>query len=193
MEKIIVEIKEILKKMISEHRLKHIMGVAYTTKILANKYKIDERKAELAALGHDLFREVKPYKFLKIARFYGIKISEIEKNHPILLHGKIAAEYLKMRYDIPDDIYKAIYYHTSGYKYFDTLGKILFIADSIEPTRVYENIDYFRKLAEYDINKAYEEILKNKILYAIKRNHFLILETVESWNYILSRKKLEVN
>lgn len=192
MEEIIEEIKTILKKIISEQRLKHIMGVAYTAKILANRYEANERKVELAALGHDLFRDVKPYKFLKIARVYGINTSEIEKKHPILLHGKIAAEYLKREYEISQDVYEAIYYHTSGYKYFNKIGKIVFIADSIEPTRNYENVEYFRTLAEQDLDKAYEEILKNKILYAVKKNHFLIYETVENWNHILIQKKLEV-
>ncbi|WGS65403.1 bis(5'-nucleosyl)-tetraphosphatase (symmetrical) YqeK [Marinitoga aeolica] len=183
MEEKIKEIKKILKKMLSESRLKHIMGVAYTAKMLADKYNIEEERVEIAALGHDLFRDVKPYKFLKIARVYGIDISYVEKKHPILLHGKIAAEYLKREYNIPEDVYEAIYYHTSGYKFFGTVGKIIFISDSIEPTREYENVEYYRELAFYNLEKAYKEILKNKVIYALKKNHFLLPDTVEAWNY----------
>ncbi|WP_047267839.1 bis(5'-nucleosyl)-tetraphosphatase (symmetrical) YqeK [Marinitoga sp. 1197] len=185
MEEIINEIKKTLKKIVSEYRLKHIMGVLYTAKMLANKYNIEESRAELAAVGHDLFRDIKPYKFLKIAKVYGIKISFEEEKNPILLHGKIAAEYLKREYNIPDDIYEAIYYHTSGYKYYGLIGKILFVSDSIEPTRNYDKVEYFRKIAFHDINKAYKEILKNKIIYSLNKNHFLLNNTVEAWNNIL--------
>ncbi|SHE87252.1 putative HD superfamily hydrolase of NAD metabolism [Marinitoga hydrogenitolerans DSM 16785] len=187
MEEVIEEIKRILKKMISEYRLKHIMGVTYTAKILADKYGVEENRIELAALGHDLFRDVKPYKFLKIAKVYEIGISYVEKKNPILLHGKIAAEYLKREYNIPEDVYEAIYYHTSGYKHFGIVGKIIFIADSIEPTRKYKNVEYYRDIAFYDINRAYKEILKNKVIYSLERNHFLLSDTVDAWNYSIAQ------
>ncbi|MBM7559858.1 bis(5'-nucleosyl)-tetraphosphatase (symmetrical) YqeK [Marinitoga litoralis] len=185
LEEIVIHLREIIKRLNTEYRLKHIMGVAYTAKILAEKYNEDELKAEIAALGHDLFRDVKPYKFLKIAKVYNIDISYVEEKNPILLHGKIAAEYLKREYDIPDDIYEAIYYHTSGYKYFNNIGKILFISDSIEPTRNYENVEYFRNIANISIDLAYKEILKNKIIYALNKEHYLLQDTIEAWNYIL--------
>lgn len=183
MNEIIKEINIILKNIVSEYRLKHIMGVVYTAKILANKNNISEKKSEIAALGHDLFRDVKPYKLIRISKAYEIDISYIEERNPILLHGKIAAEFLRRKFKIKKDIYDAIYYHTSGYKYFDTLGKIIFISDSIEPTRKYENVEYFRNLAFYDLNKAYIEILKNKIIYALKKEHLLLPDTIDAWNY----------
>ncbi|NUU97106.1 bis(5'-nucleosyl)-tetraphosphatase (symmetrical) YqeK [Marinitoga sp. 1138] len=185
METIKEEIKELLNKLVSPYRLKHIMGVAYMSKILANLYGVSELKAEIAAFGHDLFRDVKPYRFLNMAKSYGLELSKAEVKNPILLHGKIAAEFLKKKYNICNDIYEAIYFHTSGCKCFNTniIGKILFISDSIEPTRNYENVEYLRELAKRDIEKAYIEILKNKIIYAIEKKHLLLYETVEAWNY----------
>lgn len=100
---------------------------------LGEIYGADLNKIELAALSHDLFRDVPPRKLLKMARAYGLKISELERTHPVLLHGKVAAEFLKRRFNVEDEeVLNAVAYHTSGHVSFGTVGQILFIADSLE-------------------------------------------------------------
>ncbi len=44
---------EIVKKQLTDHRYQHTVGVMETAISLANKYGVDEKKAELAAIFHD--------------------------------------------------------------------------------------------------------------------------------------------
>ena len=110
--------------------------------------------------------------------------------NPILLHGKVAAEFVKRRFKINDsDILTGIAFHTSGYKDLGIYGKVLFLADSLEETRTYPNVNKLRELAFKDIEVAYFEVLRNKIIYALSRDLLILPESVESWNNLIMKKK----
>ncbi len=135
---IISELEQYLKLMInSKERLNHIYSVVDFSNKLAEVHNISQERVKIAALGHDLFRDVKPSKLITIARIYNIPITQIELAAPILLHGMISAEFLKRKYGIDEEIYEAIYYHTSGYEYMGDIGRILVISDSAGDDREY--------------------------------------------------------
>ena len=48
----------------------------------------------------------------------------------------------------------AIDSHTTGKKNMNTLEKIIYIADYMEPNRSFEGVEQLRKLAETDLNEA---------------------------------------
>jgi len=76
-------------------------------------------------------------------------------------------------------------YHTSGSPELDTLGKIVFLADSLEFGRVYDKVETLRKLSFKNLDTAVFETLKNKMIYALKRNLLLLPESVEMWNSMI--------
>ena len=85
----IKEIKEYIERNYSEKRKLHTEGVRKTAIELARKYGADEKKAEIAALFHDMYRGV-PEKSLN----YYVKNLELDDkylNNCNLAHGKIAA------------------------------------------------------------------------------------------------------
>ena len=73
-----------------------------------------------------------------------------------------SAYYAKKKYNIDDnDILEAITYHTTGKPDMSLLGKILFIADYIEPNRkIIPGLDEIRKYAFEDIDKLIESKAK---------------------------------
>ncbi|HOO74453.1 MAG TPA: hypothetical protein PLS66_04095 [Tepiditoga sp.] len=156
-------------------------------KELKKIYNFDNDYAETAIWGHDIFREKDDDFFISQAEKYGIEISYIEKKSPLLLHGKIAAEYLKEKYSVNSEIYEAVYYHTSGYKFDNDTGKIMLICDALERTRDFEGVEYLREKSFKGINIAYKLIVKNKIEYALKKQLFILPETVEAYNNYISK------
>ena len=85
----IAKIKAHIDNNFTEKRKTHTYGVVDTAIKLANKYGCDVRKAELAALFHDLYRSI-PVTVLN----YHVKHLELDKKYmdnPTLSHGKIAA------------------------------------------------------------------------------------------------------
>ena len=79
------EYEKKLMKMISTKRFEHSRGVAETSRLLAQKYRIDSQKAYLAGLLHDCARGISNDDLILKARQYSIAVSKIEENNPILL------------------------------------------------------------------------------------------------------------
>ena len=71
-----------------------------------------------------------------------------------ILHAHIGAKYVKEKYNLDDDIVKAIDVHTVAAPDMDILAKILFVADKIEPNKDYIGIEEERRLAYINIDKA---------------------------------------
>ncbi|KAF2962477.1 bis(5'-nucleosyl)-tetraphosphatase (symmetrical) YqeK [Fervidobacterium sp. 2310opik-2] len=188
------EINQFLERavelLVLEERKPHIYGVVEFCEKLARRYGLDNEKLKTMALSHDLFRDVEGEKLKKIASLYGIELSEIVLKKPILLHGFVASEYLKRRFGVNDyDVLLGVGYHTSGHPEFGVYGKALALADSLEFTRIYDGVNKFRELAFYDMELAYREVIRNKIIYAVNFNLYVLPYTVETWNKIVEEGK----
>jgi len=181
--RIIEELKMYLKATIkSKKRLEHIYNVVNFSIKLAQIHKLPERKVEVASLGHDLFRDVDPGRLIKLAEFYKISLDKFDKNRPILLHGKVSAEFLARKFHIDDDIYQAIYYHTSGYEKMGDIGKALVISDSAGDDRNFEGVEELRKVSIISLNEGYKLAIKNKISYALAKERYILEDTYKTWN-----------
>lgn len=190
MNQILDELHRVSKLLLSDDRLEHIRSCVSFAVQLAKIHGIDENRVTIASFAHDIFRDVGSTVLLKMATAYKIKINELERSNPILLHGKVAAEYLKRRFNLQDvEILEAIAYHTSGKENLGDVGKIVFLSDSLEENRIYENVDSLRQIAKNDLNQALILITANKIQYAIKRSLFILPETVAMWNWLVKFRK----
>jgi len=183
---IIDELRRLVELLSSEDRKKHIFGVADFSMKIAEKLKLNHGVKErilVAALAHDIFRDVSKEKLLRMSNAYRIEVSPMEIKRPILLHSKVAAEFLRRRFGVKDEeILEAVRFHTSGKKSMKLIAKIIFVADSLEESRDYNNVKRLRKLVFEDFNKGFFEILKNKLSYVISNNLILLEDSVELWN-----------
>jgi len=188
---IISNLEQYLKIMIkSTDRLNHVYNVVYFSQRLARIHKVSQERVRIAALGHDLFREVEPSKLITIAKIYSIPITEFEMSAPILLHGMISAEFLKRKYKIDEEIYEAVYYHTSGYEYMGQIGKILVISDSAGDDREYKGVKKLREESLRSLDLGYKIAIENKIHYAIEKERYILEQTYKTWNRIVLNKNL---
>lgn len=174
-------------KYLSEHlsykRLKHIDGVRATAMHLAEKYGENREKAELAALFHDMYRNLSDSEI----DFYIKKFNLDEhryKNNSNLIHSKVAACNMAEIYGISDeDLINAVSFHTTGRAGMSKLEKIVFIADAIEPSREYPVVDLLRELAEEDLDKACLTSLEETIKFLKKNGINIDKDTLEARNY----------
>ena len=84
----IYKMQKKLKKYIDVERYWHTMGVMYTASSLAMCHGADLEKAQVAGLLHDCAKCIPNHKKLKLCRQYGIRISQVEKQAPYLLHSQ---------------------------------------------------------------------------------------------------------
>ena len=180
------ELKEKLKNNVSEKRYEHVMSVKKFSEDILNKHKIDDKKIingiKISVISHDLFRDISDDKMIKKSLEYGLIPNALEKNTPILLHGKISAEYLKNNYSIDNEVYKAIYFHTSGNVCFKTIGKILIISDTLEYNREFKGVEKLRKISFENLEKGFFNVIKNRINFAVKNDLPILKETYTLYN-----------
>lgn len=189
-----IKIENKLKKVLSEKRYEHTLGVSFTSVCLAMKYGEDIDKARIAGLLHDCAKYLDDDKLISLCKKYDLGISESEKKSPYLLHGKVGALIARKKFQIEDeDIINAITYHTTGRIGMSLLEKIVFIADYIEPQREeIPNLALIRKTAFEDIDLCLIKIFENTFNYLKANNKEIDSTATEAYDYYLKENVINV-
>lgn len=152
------QIEAYLQNNLSEERLRHSYSVANYAKKLAKVYgkrKKLVRLAYLAGLAHDIAKELPDKEQLAILEKTGKQLNRVEKQRINLLHGLTGAYVLEKQFGIKlKVVLDAVKYHTFGSKNLRTLGKLVYIADKIEPARDYDDAKELRdKVGKVHLNE----------------------------------------
>jgi predicted HD superfamily hydrolase involved in NAD metabolism len=151
------EVRDRIEKEMEPDLLAHVRDTAVLARQLAEIHGVDPEQAELAALIHDIADHYSDGELLILAEQFGIDVSLTEARVPKLLHGPVGAEILRREWGIDDEeILDAIRHHVSGHRFMSRLGKVLFLADKLEPSRDrhYGGLDGIRQLALVDLDAA---------------------------------------
>lgn len=177
------EIKNLLKRRLTEKRYHHSLAVAVEAKRLAAKYGGDETKAELSGLLHDITKNASEEEHLNIFSSFDIILNDIEKRAYKLWHAISGAAYVKNILKLDDEeIIDAIRYHTTAKAGMSKLALILYIADFTSADRDYEDVDVIRKLADESLEKAYIYALKFSIKDLVENGKAVHNDTVNAYN-----------
>lgn len=150
----IKNIKEELKKHLSPYRYDHSLRVAETAKSLAKHYHIDEPKAYITGLLHDIAKELSEEENQYWIEKYHLNKNLNEEKNRKIKHADIGAVIAKEKYHLDENCCNAIKYHTIGNKDMDTLAKIIYIADKIGREKIPEELKPVEQLAYKNINEA---------------------------------------
>ncbi len=182
------EIVHFARIMMKPSRLRHTVMVRDCAIALAQIHGLNPRRVEIMAMAHDLFRDVDPLKLLKISEIWGLDVEEIERENPVLLHGKVSAEFLRRRFGVKDEgVLLAVAYHTSGHPDLDEEGRALVIADTVSYDREFECAEELREIARRDLNRAFREVIRNRIEYALKTGRYVLEMSARTWNSLVRR------
>ena len=127
-------------------RILHVLGTEQEAIRLAERYGADVEKARRAALLHDITKKLDMADQLALCQRYGIRLDDLEQKALKLLHAKTGAAIARDVFGVDDEIYNAIWYHTTGHAGMTLLEKIIYIADYIEPSRDFPGVDRLRKV-----------------------------------------------
>ena len=148
------ELRACSYSMVKQKRVPHIRGTEEEAVRLAKRWGADEGLARRAGILHDCTKYLELEPHLAICRQYGVELDELEQVAVKLLHSKSGACIARHVFGEPDEVYDAIFWHTTAKDDMTTLEKILYIADYIEPNRDFEGVDRLRALAYEDLDKA---------------------------------------
>ena len=166
----------------------HIFRVRDVGLDLAARHGIDEERAELAILGHDVARAAKKSEILRQADRFGMSPLEIERRAPVMLHGPVGAELLRHEDGLDDgEILDAVRYHTTGHPALTPLGLLVFIADKLEPNKVksYPYQQELRHIANESLRQAVLEFLCRESALRLQRRKPVHPDSVAAINALL--------
>ena len=161
------ELKEIVKSKMSLKRFTHTLGVVEMSEKLAKIYNVDTEKCKVAALLHDICKEMDMEYIKNICKNnFMSELSEEDLENNEILHGFAGAYYVKNELGIDDEeILSAIKYHTVGAKNMSIVAKIVYIADAIEYGRNYPSVTKIREETFKSLDRGILMEIKHKEKY----------------------------
>ena len=135
-------------------RIPHVLGTEQEAIRLAERYGADVERARRAALLHDCTKKLEMEEQLALCRQYGIRLDALEQQALKLLHAKTGAAIARDVFGVDDEIYRAIWWHTTGHAGMTLLEKIMYLADYIEPSRDFPGVDKLRAVCYKDLDEG---------------------------------------
>lgn len=140
--------------MVKAKRLPHIRGTEEEAMRLAERWGADVEQMRRAAILHDCTKYLSLEEHLEICRRYGVELDEMERVTEKLLHSKTGAVVARHVFGETDEVCESIFYHTTAKADMTLGGKIIYIADYIEPNRDFEGVEELRALSYADLDQA---------------------------------------
>lgn len=177
--------REALAAALEPEEVTHCERTAASARALAERFGLDADKAELAGLVHDIARALSPEEMLAVARRYDIPVSDVDRGRPYLLHAEVGARLLGETLKVDDpEIVSAVASHTFGRVGMRDLEKVIYLADTIEPSRTFEGVGRLRQLAMRDLDAAMMQAYRLAICHLTEKGRPLHPRTVEVWNWL---------
>ncbi|MBZ9690371.1 HD domain-containing protein [Clostridium botulinum] len=182
----IEEMKLYLKDNLKQNRYNHTLGVVETAKKLAEINRISIEKAEIAALAHDVAKNLSLEKMQSIIDKNNLELTNTEKENSNLWHSIIAPIEARNKLEIDnEEILDAIRWHTTGKENMSILTKIIYIADMIEPGRDFPGVEKIRQTTFENLDDGVLLGLTESMKDLLNRNLIIDLNTIKARNYFL--------
>ena len=148
------QLEAMVKKLLKPERVAHVLGCRDTAVALARRWGADPVAAARAGLLHDVTKALDGPLQLCFCQSYGVSLDEFSRENPKTLHaltGSLAAQRV---FGEEKAVVEAIRTHTTGEPGMNTLQKIIYVADYMEPNRNFPGVEQLRHLAFTDLDGA---------------------------------------
>lgn len=177
------ELRCVSFSMVKAKRLPHIRGTEEEAARLALRWGADETEMRRAAILHDCTKYLSLEEHLAICDRYGLPLDELERRTEKLLHSKSGAMVAKHIFEERETVWEAILDHTTANAAMSLGGKIIYIADYIEPNRDFDGVEALRALAYQDLDGAVALGAKMAIEEMEEKGRFVHPNTQAAYDY----------
>lgn len=165
------------------HRYHHSILVSFITKELLDNYHINCDEAIIGALYHDVCKNFTKDDYLNLL---GNKYYKYQDK--LILHGLGGYYYLKNVLGIKNkDVLFAVKHHTELNKTNSEIAKIIYLADKIERSRNYPEVELIRKLAFTNLDLALLTFIDYQEIFLKSKNIKLTLQTLKMKKYLINK------
>lgn len=157
--------KDIAQTYCSNKRYAHSVSVANLAVQIASWHKLDQNKTFIAAILHDVCKELDQDKELKIMQdYYPNYLHQARATY----HAYTAEHFIKTSLCCSDqEILKAVKHHVLG-DCFKPLAKVIYLADKLDPLRGYDT-SYELQLIKENLQKGFLYCKKQQKSYLLKK------------------------
>ena len=176
-------LQEISLSLHNEGRKAHVLGTADTAAALAERWGADPIIARRAGILHDITKALSGKEQLHLCHKYGMILTVLQQENPKLLHAKTGAIVARDIFGEPEEIFDAIWWHTTGRAEMTLLEKILYIADYMEPNRRFPGVEHLRELTWKNLDAAVFCGLDQAVAHVRNQGMPLDTDSLAAWNY----------
>ena len=148
------QLEPIVVRLLNPNRVAHVLGCRDTCVALAKRWGADERDAARAGLLHDITKALDGPLQLTLCSAYGKMLDDFSRKYPKTLHALTGSLVAERIFGENDAVVSAICSHTTGKANMNTLEKIVYVADYMEPNRDFPGVERLRALAFTDLRAA---------------------------------------
>lgn len=179
---------EAVRARLSRPAVAHSERVASTAGGLALVYGVDPELAKLAGLLHDWDREQSDDSLLASAARLGIDSTSADEAVPYLLHARTGASGLAVALPgLPEEVTRAVSRHTLGAADMCDLDMVVYLADMIEPDRVYPGVEELRQaVGTVSLHELFALGYQQSVAYLVSARRRIHPETIAVWNALVA-------
>ena len=148
------ELERVVVSLLKPGRVQHVLGCRDTAVALAERWGADKTDAARAGLLHDITKALDGPLQLTLCREYGIVLDVFSSRNPKTLHALTGSLVAQRIFGETQAVVDAICAHTTGKAGMNTLEKIIYVADYMEPNRKFQGVEQMRYLAHTDLDEA---------------------------------------
>lgn len=145
---------------------------------------LDEEKIRLAGILHDYSKIYSDQEMIQVLQKYiGMEALKYQDYLPVV-HSVLAYYEVQAELGVDDeDILDAILNHTTGSPNMKKLSMLIYVADAVEATRNYPDVEYYRNLAFEDFEKGFFAIIKGTIDLLQRKGLPIQEKTIKTYQY----------
>ena len=170
--------------LLKSDRVAHVLGCRDTAVEMARRWGVDETAAARAALLHDVTKALDGSLQLTLCQQYDIILDDFSTQNPKTLHALTGSLVAERIFGESTAVVSAIRSHTTGKAGMNTLEKIIYVADYIEPNRDFPGVEQLRKLAYTNLDKALKLGLEMTLDVLRKQGRQISPESIQALAYL---------
>ena len=178
------KLEEVVISLLDPKRIPHVLGCRDTAAELARLWGADETDAARAGLLHDITKALDGPLQLTLCREYGKLLDDFGHNNPKTLHALTGSLVAERIFGENPAVVAAVESHTTGKANMNTLEKIIYVADYMEPCRDFPGVEQLRHLAYTDLDKALELGLTKTLKLLQEQGRDISPASVEALAYL---------
>lgn len=177
------ELEKVVVSLLDPKRVAHVLGCRDTAVELAKIWGADEIDAARAGLLHDITKALDGPLQLTLSDAYGTILDKFGRDYPKTLHALTGSLVAQRIFGENEAVVSAIRSHTTGKAGMNTLEKIIYVADYMEPNRDFPGVNKLRHLAKTDLDGAMKLGLEMTMAHLARQGSSVSPESLEALAY----------